>query len=571
MPPRGAGAGIGRVIARPWRAVARPWRAVARLSARTPLRIKMITAVLALVIIALVVISVASVFAFRRILVHNADKQVTEQFAQDVSMITGSPGFGSRLNGSGSALITVGSSVEEIRAPNGLVQQIGFGRWTQPDPNSPSVPPDQTWLKTNARQLVTVPAISGSDKWRVITQQLNVQSTDPDTGQPVTRTYTLIVGVDLGDLNAAIAQLTSIDLIVALIVVLVLAIVGIAVVRASLRPLTDIEETAEDIAAGHLDRRVPERDPRTEVGRLGRSLNAMLTQIETAFLAQEESETAARLSEERMRQFIADASHELRTPLTAIRGYSEYYRQRGGLGDRPGDNADAAGILSGNGSGALTGADLDRIMQRVEQEAARMGILVEDLLLLARLDQQRPLERRPVDLLALAADAVQDARMIAPDRDVSFIVGSGGAFLVLGDEVRLRQVIGNLMSNALTHTPEGTPVEVRVAFDGGMRRGPGVLLEVTDQGPGLAPEQAKRVFERFYRADQARTRKTGGTGLGLAIVSALVHAHGGSASVLTEPGRGATFRIVLPLAPDAQGEDPDQDKEAGSDVIESRP
>ena len=175
--------------------------------------------------------------------------------------------------------------------------------------------------------------------------------------------------------------------------------------------------------------------------------------------------------------------------------------------------------------------------------------------------------------------------MIAPGRRVELTVGSGGAFLVLGDEVRLRQVIGNLMSNALTHTPEGTPVEVRVSSGTldprrprpgappGARTWPvpGVVLEVADEGPGLAPEQAGRVFERFYRADQARTRKTGGTGLGLAIVSALVAAHGGAASVHTAPGRGATFRIVLPLAPDAHGDDPDNDKGAESDIIESRP
>jgi two-component system, OmpR family, sensor kinase len=196
---------------------------------------------------------------------------------------------------------------------------------------------------------------------------------------------------------------------------------------------------------------------------------------------------------------------------------------------------------------------MDRIMERVEQESARMGMLVEDMLLLARVDQQRPIERRPVDLLTLAADAVQDARMIAPDRTIELTVGTGAAFLVLGDEPRLRQVIGNLMSNALTHTPDGTPVEVRLrASEMAHPPLPAVTMEVADQGPGLTSEQAERAFERFYRADQARGRRTGGTGLGLAIVSALVNAHAGTVGVNTVPGHGATFHITLPLAPEAQ-------------------
>jgi signal transduction histidine kinase len=196
---------------------------------------------------------------------------------------------------------------------------------------------------------------------------------------------------------------------------------------------------------------------------------------------------------------------------------------------------------------------MDRIMQRVEQESARMGVLVEDMLLLARLDQQRTIERRPVDLLTLIADAVQDARMIAPQRRIELTVGNGAAFLVLGDEARLRQVIGNLMSNALTHTPDGTPIDVRILAQGpdGQLTVPSVTLEVADHGAGLNKEQADRVFERFYRGDQARGRKTGGAGLGLAIVAALVTAHGGTAGVNTDLGRGATFWITLPLAAEA--------------------
>ena len=198
-----------------------------------------------------------------------------------------------------------------------------------------------------------------------------------------------------------------------------------------------------------------------------------------------------------------------------------------------------------------------------------MSVLVEDMLLLARLDQQRPLDFRPVDMLTLAADAVHDARVVAPDRTIELTVGTGAALLVLGDEVRLRQVIGNLMSNALTHTPDQTPIEVRVR-SGNMAEArmaplPAVIFEVADHGPGLTPQQAEHVFERFYRADQARTRRAGGTGLGLAIVAALVAAHGGAVWVESRPGGGATFRIALPLAPEARQVDQDPDDQDPDD------
>ena len=437
---------------------------------------------------------------------------------------------------------------------------------------------------------------------------------------------TVVVAVDATSAYRTIDALTLIDVLVSLLIVLAVALVGAAVVRASLRPLTEIEKTAAAIAAGDLSRRVPDRDPRTEVGRLGRSLNAMLSQIESAFQSRSRSEAAARRSEERMRQFVADASHELRTPLTAMRGFAEYYRQRGGVAaaGAPGASATSGELATdANGDGGrrhqLAPADMDRIMRRVEQESARMGILVEDMLLLARLDQQRPLGASPVDLLTLAADAVHDARVVAPARNINLTVSSGTALLVIGDEVRLRQVIGNLMSNALTHTPEGTPIDVLIrsgnldeaasatavahpdnaadsAFDdepepddeadeygaddsvrwdadhvppppgspsqpaereatGRLAAGPAAVLEVADHGPGLTSEQAGHVFERFYRADAARS--TGGTGLGLAIVAALVAAHGGTCWVRSHPGEGATFSIALPLSPDAMHSAPD--------------
>jgi two-component system OmpR family sensor kinase len=400
-------------------------------------------------------------------------------------------------------------------------------------------------------------------------------------------TGTIIVGLDVTSVYRTIGELTTIDVIISCLLLIGLAVVGITLIRRSMRPLRDIERTAEAIAAGDLGLRVPERDPRTEVGRLGRSLNAMLAHIEAAFQARMASEEAARRSEDaarrsalaagrsedRMRQFVADASHELRTPLTAIRGFAEYYRQRGGAGE-PVTTDSSNGIDASSGApatGPMNSADLDRLIERVESEAVRMGVLVDDMLLLARLDQQRPLEFRIVDLLAIAADALHDARVIAPKRTINLTVGTADAPLVTGDEVGLRQVVGNLMSNAMMHTPDGTPIEITIrsgalnnghrpdaagsafASPGGHATGePAVILEVTDHGAGLTKEQQEHVFERFYRTDRARSRTAGGTGLGLAIVAAMIGAHNGKVWVDSEPGRGATFGFALPLAPEAR-------------------
>jgi two-component system, OmpR family, sensor kinase len=543
----------------------RSWGNLRRQTGRMPLRVKMITALLALVAIALLIISTASLVVFRNYQIDRANQQVSDLYQSELLSLQ------SRHFSYPSVTLAPPYLVAII--PSGTSLQAAAAAQPMPPGGSlPDVPTSSSWFRANHGRLVNVNAVSGNDNWRVLAQQTRVTLTNY-FGQSETVNATLIVGVDLGDITGTIGQLAGIDLIVSLIIMVGLAIVGVAIVRASLRPLSDIEQTARAIAAGDLSRRVPDHDPATEVGQLGQSLNRMLAQIESSFRAREESAAAAQRSEERMRQFVADASHELRTPLTAMRGYAEYYRQRGGVAAETaagpageptgaesasaaagaGPAAKAALGAAGNGAGQLSQADLDRIMQRVEQESARMGVLVEDMLLLARLDQQRPLERRPVDLLSLAGDAVQDARIIAPDRPIELKVESAAAFLVLGDEVRLRQVIGNLMSNALTHTPDGTPVTVRI-LAGPRQPVPSVVLDVTDQGPGLRADQAERVFERFYRGDQARTRKAGGTGLGLAIVAALVAAHGGTVTLRTAPGQGATFRVTLPLAPEAQRE-----------------
>jgi two-component system OmpR family sensor kinase len=247
----------------------------------------------------------------------------------------------------------------------------------------------------------------------------------------------------------------------------------------------------------------------------------MLAQIEAAFRARQASEN-------RTRRFAADASHELRTPLAAIRGYAELYRQ-----------------------GAVRDADdVARTMSRIEDEARRMGVLVEDLLLLARLDEQRPARTDPVDLAVLAGDAVHDARGLAPDRTVR-LVGvrpdrGPEPSVVTGDENRLRQVVANLLANAVRHTPPGSPIEVAVGREGSV-----AVLEVRDHGPGITPEHAEKVFERFYRIDSSRTRgQGGGSGLGLSIVAAVATSHGGRVGVAQTPGGGATFRLELPAGPD---------------------
>jgi two-component system OmpR family sensor kinase len=561
----------------------RPWQALHSLSDRTPLRTKLITALLALVALALVAISVSSGWVLRSYLTTQDDNQLQSIFNSVASQeVTPAPGV--VFSNPGSPVL---AGVQEPGIPLSLPGGQPWGNSSFPK-SVPAVPTSLAWANANNGKLVTVHAQSGDDTWRVITTPISYQLNTAAGTQQVNGT--LIVGTDLGNINAVIGRLAATELIVGLIILVILTMAVVAVVRANLRPLVDIEETAGEIADGHLNRRVPERDPRTEIGSLGRSLNIMLSQIEAAFHAREESEAAAHHSEERMRRFVADAGHELRTPLTAIRGFAEYYRQRGGLvphWDRKVSAAPAAGGLGGvvspgaSMAAGLTPDDLDRIMQRVEKEAARMGLLVEDLLLLARLDQQRPLARQPIDLLSLAGDAVHDARLLAPSRTIDLSVQPGAAFLVTGDEPRLRQVIGNLMSNALTHTPDGTPIEVLIGsgtLDPQLpNSSPAVTLDVTDHGPGMTTEQSQRVFERFYRTDQARTRATGGSGLGLAIVNALVTAHGGVASVRTAPNQGATFRIALPLAPEAHGgaaadDDPDLDEvgdEAGSTVPEA--
>jgi two-component system OmpR family sensor kinase len=320
---------------------------------------------------------------------------------------------------------------------------------------------------------------------------------------------TLVTAISLNPTNDTLSSLVRVELLASGAVLLALCILALWTVRRGLRPLEDMAETAGAIASGDLTRRVPSEEEDTEVGRLGSALNAMLAQIEMAF----DEKTG---SEARLRQFVADASHELRTPLTSIRGYAELLR-KGGFSDEEGRQ---------------------RALARIEHEAARMSGLVEDLLLLARLDQGRPLEVQPVDLARVAKDAVDDARAVAPGHPV--MLSAPDPVMVAGDPDRLGQVVHNLVRNALTHTPPGTAVTVEVR-----RRDDRAVLAVVDEGPGLDPTQAARVFDRFYRGDAARTGQ--GTGLGLSIVRAIAEALGGTARAESSPGRGATFVVELPV------------------------
>jgi two-component system OmpR family sensor kinase len=477
-----------------------------------PLRVKLVAALCLLVAVALGVTGIVATQSLHGYLIDRVDSQL-----HDAS--SGPPRFGPDRgvpdDGSGNAPdgddFLGAYYIQHINAdgtPGSLVShQASAGS------NAPKLP-TLTLAQVEAKQRhpFTVESASGGHSWRL------VATPDPRDGGSV------IYATSLADVDSTVHRLELLEVIIGVVGLILLGGIGYFVVRNSLRPLVEVEHTAEAIAAGDLTRRVPDLSPHTEVGRLSGALNAMLGQIESAFRAQQESESAARESEERMRRFVADASHELRTPLTSIRGFAELYRQ-GAVPDE---------------------ASVRRAMRRIEDEAARMGLLVEDLLMLARLDEQRPLERSPVDVLTIATDAVHDARAVATDHTTELeVLPHSSTAVVLGDDARLRQVVSNIVNNALIHTPPGTDVTVRVGTtEEDSHRW--VVLEVADTGPGLAPEAAARVFERFYRADPSRTRASGGSGLGLSIVAALVAAHNGTVTVDTEPGVGTTFRVRLP-------------------------
>jgi two-component system OmpR family sensor kinase len=482
---------------------------------RTPLWLRLITTVLALSIVALTVMGVFGARLLRGYLVERVDDQLVEIAA--------------------SIRVVRGADPNAPRPPSPYyvrIDGINDESWLLTRLLGDEVPalPNLTVGEAADRDLqpFTVPATEGPGTFRSVARPVSVQFQGMAERVPAT----LLVATSLHDVDATVHRLSRINLLVGGAVIAGLALAAYTMVRTALRPLTKIEQTAAAIAGGDLSRRVDDDDPNTEVGRLGLALNTMLEQIETAFHDRQASEATARRSEEKMRRFVADASHELRTPLTSIRGFAELHRQ-----------------------GAVTDAsEVSQLLSRVENEAERMGLLVDDLLLLARLDQQRPFEHGPVDLRVLAVDAVEAARATAPDREIRLDLpmddAAEGELVVAGDEPRLRQVLSNLLDNALAYSPADSPITVL----GGQTRRDGrdlAFVQVRDRGPGLIPEQAERVFERFYRTDRARSRAQGGTGLGLSIVAAITAAHGGTVELDTAPGEGATFRVLLPRLSEA--------------------
>jgi two-component system, OmpR family, sensor kinase len=499
---------------------------------RVPLRTKLVAAVLALVFAALTLISTASTYALRSFLIGRMDSGLQAYATEAGNWVF------SNFNRAFLQVTLPPDYVLGTCAVSGVCTIFVNTSYATDD-----LPPSVKGLSAvNAHvdKPFTVGSIDGKYMWRFLLKQPS------DNGS------LYFVAQRMTGIDDAVTRMVWVDVLVGVGVLVALASLGAAVVRQSLIPLHAIERTAARIAAGDLTQRVidpenvPGTPPSTELGRLSQALNAMLVQIEAAFIARSQSEAAAKRaaeaaqlsesravrSEAKMRQFVADASHELRTPLTTIRGFAELYRQ-GAVKDP---------------------ADVANLVRRIEDEAARMGLLVEDLLLLARLDRERPLTLAPVELPVLAIDAVQAAEATAPERSINLEIRDEPERLVAyGDDGRLRQVIGNLMTNALVHTPPDAAITLRLYALPDAR----AVVEISDDGPGLTEEQRARVFERFYRADEARTRHTErektGTGLGLAIVAAIVAAHEGTVDVLSEPGHGAIFRVTLPTVSPEKG------------------
>lgn len=460
-----------------------------------PLRFRLVAILLVLLTVALVLLTSTTAFLTRRDLLGRIDAELASIAApvasQAIDDLDG-PNSGGAPTGYAFALMNPRGEAVHYRNPTG-------------ERLHPALPPIplQDW-RVRSGTPFTVTSTDGDMHWRFIAGSVGNRAT-------------FAVGVPLRSMNQTMRRLLVTTSLISALVLALCAMIGWYAVTRAFRPLREIEDTAAAIAKGDLTARIPVRQADDEVTSLAESLNVMLSRIERSFAVRE-------ASEQRMREFVADASHELRTPLATVRGYAELYRQ-GALGE-----------------GEQTGA----AMGRIEAESTRMSGLVEDLLTLARLGDEPTVADGVVDLTVLAGDAVADARVRAPDRAIRLLGRAGplGPTPVCGSDARLRQVLTNMLANALAHTPEGSPVEVRLG-----QEGTETVLEITDHGPGIPEAERRRVFERFVRSDPSRTRaQGGGSGLGLAIVAAIVSAHGGRVGIAETPGGGATFVMRLPTA-----------------------
>lgn len=498
----------------PISAITRAWR-------RTSLRTQLVTITTSLLLLTLVVTTFVSASLFRQELIRNLDEELSSN-AQDVADYLANPldeGLQQRVN----FLRYYGWILDEEGEP------VGYTHWPQEDTDLPQIP-ELTYDEAVERHGESFDVSGTQPNSRGFRVQVHVMQNGEET---------LLIAHSLNSVETSVERASFLVATIGLLATLGASIIAYSLVTRAFRPLLHVEATAAAIADGDFSKRVETTAPaETEIGRLAGSLNVMLEHIEEAFESQV-------MSEQKMRRFIQDASHELRTPLVTIRGFSELYRQ-GGLNDNP----EAVGAAMG----------------RIESEATRLGQLVEDMLTLARLDEQRPLQHVPLDLNIIAHETVMDMAVNAPDRDVKVVGlddGSPRPAPVFGDEGRVRQIVTNLVTNALRYTPEGSPIELAVGPDSLVEGHPESVLQVRDHGEGIEAEDAEKIFERFYRSDNSRDRETGGTGLGLAICAAIAAQHDGSVRHSETEGGGATMTLRLPMS-----EEPGSDEDHEIDDVD---
>ncbi|GFZ94995.1 sensor histidine kinase [Nesterenkonia alkaliphila] len=513
-------------------AVSRAWR-------RTSLRTQLVTITSGLLLLTLVVTTFVSASLFRQELERNMDSELASN-AQTLANYF-------------YALRDDLPSDEEDSGPTyAELQAISrFYGWLLDDEGQPIPNLNLRTANSETADVPQIPRLTPQEASEIRYQAFEVPGTQPNSRgfrmmavDLQHQEETVVIALPLDNLETSVERASFLVATIGLLATLGASVMAYSLVTRAFRPLLQVEKTAAAIAEGDFSQRVrTSSPPETEIGRLAAALNTMLEHIEEAF-----AEKAA--SEEKMRRFIQDASHELRTPLVTIRGFSELYRQ-GGLGENP----EVVGTAMG----------------RIESEATRLGQLVEDMLTLARLDEQRALENKPLDLNIIAHETVMDMTVNAPDREVKVIGLAGGSPApapVMGDEGRIRQIVTNLVTNALRYTPEGTPIELAVGTDSLVEGKQESVLEVRDHGEGIEPEDAQKIFERFYRADNSRQRETGGTGLGLAICAAIAAQHGGSVRHSETPGGGATMTLRLPLDQEAAAADEEHEVDLTEEELE---